>query len=266
MVTLARLIPVANGIVNYGNPLQILLQRVFLRSGEMTIVDRETGISVKAMRQSYHMFGETWYQRDYDVAGCPLRKDDLVVDVGANQGFFTCYAAQRGARVYAFEPNPRTFELLKKNIAGNSFSDRVRAECVAVADFEGVTELVCYSFMDGGADTIQAQRAERIASEVDQRARVSVNVARLSSLIPADERVRLLKLDCEGSELAILKDLKSPERFDSIAVEYHQHAYPIEDLFASLLGFGTHQVYAVHGHIVHAVRTDILMDYARNLG
>ena len=95
MALISRLVPVAQGVVNYGNPLQLVLQRLFMRDGEMKIVDRETGISVRAMRQSYHMFGETWYRRDYDVAACPIRQGDIVVDVGANQGFFTCYAAQR---------------------------------------------------------------------------------------------------------------------------------------------------------------------------
>jgi FkbM family methyltransferase len=263
---LTRLLPVAEGIVNYGNPMRIFLQRVFLRTGEMTIVDRKSGVSVRAMRQSYHMFGETWYTHDYDVGGCALRKDDVVVDVGANQGFFTCYAAERGAEVYAFEPNPKTFQLLKKNIRANGFADRVHPQCVAVADFEGETELVCSSFMDGGADTIHAKRAEGISRIVDQKEKLRVPVLRLGSLIPPERRIRLLKLDCEGSELDILKGLETPERFDSMAIEFHEHAYPIEELLMCLLGFGTHQVYSAHGHIIHAVRTDVLLDYARNQG
>lgn len=120
--------------------------------------------------------------------------------------------------------------------------------------------------MDGGADTIHVQRAEGISMVVDQKGKVPVQVARLSSLIPPDERIRLLKLDCEGSELDILRDLKAPERFDSIAIEFHDHAYPLEELLQCLLGFGTHQVYAVHGHIIHALRTDVLLDYARIQG
>lgn len=119
--------------------------------------------------------------------------------------------------------------------------------------------------MDGGADTIQMRRAEGIAPVVGQGERVPVKVARLDSHIPSDGNFRLLKLDCEGSELAILKDLKDAERLDSIAVEYHEHAYSIQALMDCLLGFGTHQVYAVHGDIIHGVRTDVLLDHARNL-
>ena len=228
----------------------------------MTLVDRRTKVKVKAMRYSYQMFGETWYNHDYDVLGCPVRENDLVVDIGANQGFFTCYVAQNGARVYALEPNPATFELLEKNIARNEFNDRVTAKCVAVADFEGETELLCSSFLDGGADTIVPSRAQAFTSSGYASKRVPVKVMRLSSLLPTDTKVHLLKLDCEGAELKILRDLKNPEQFDSIAIEYHPDAYPVESLLKTIMGFGTHQVYMRPGNIIHAIRTGVLLEYA----
>lgn len=264
MPPIARLAHVVESIGNYGNPFQILLCRLFTHSGEMTIVDRKTGVSVKAMCQSYPMFGEIWYRRYYDVVGCPLRKDDVVVDVGANHGFFTCYAAQRGARVYAFEPNPKTFEFLRENIARNGFADRVNAQCTAVADFDGETELQCYSYHDGW-ETISPERDQVVSRFFKQKEGVPVRVGRLSSLIPSEGNIRLLKLDCEGSELAILKDLKSIERFDSLAMEFHAGAYPIEAMVEQLLDFRTHQVYALHGHIVQAIRSEMLLEFAKSM-
>jgi len=262
MPSISRLVPVLAGVANYGNPLEIFMRRLFTRDGEMTIVDRRTKVSVTAVRGSYHMFGETWYDHDYDVTGCPIREGDLVVDIGANQGFFTCYAAQMGARVYAFEPNPASFEILKRNIARNDFAGRVTANCVAVADFEGETELVCSAYLGGGADTINAAHAQAIASFAEPGKRLPVKVARLSSLIPAGMKVRLLKMDCEGAELAILKDLMDPERFDSMAIEFHPDAYPVEALVKTVLDFGTHQVFARHRQMIHAIRTDVLLQFA----
>ena len=266
MPSISRLLPVFAGLINYGNPFEIFVHRVFQRDGEMTIVDRRTKVKVRAQRRSYHMFSETWYDRDYDVAGCPIRENDLVVDVGANQGFFTCYAAQKGARVYAFEPNPATFEVLQGNIARNGFAERVDAKCVAVADFEGEADLFCSSFLGGGSDTINAAHAAAVTVSMaaEPGKSISVNVARLSSLIPADARVRLLKLDCEGAESAILRELPNPERFDSIAIEFHPDAYPVESLIKTVLELGTHQVYAWHRQIVHAIRTDVLLEFARD--
>jgi FkbM family methyltransferase len=263
MPLISRLVPVLAGVAHYGNPFEIFVRRMFTRTGEMRIVDRRTRVSVRALRGSYHMFGETWYDHDYDVAGCPVRKDDTVVDIGANQGFFTCYAAQMGARVRAFEPNPTTFEIFERNIARNGFAERVTARCVAVADFEGETELVSSSYLGGGADTINAAHAKAVTSVGTEEKRFPVKVARLSSLIPADMRVRLLKIDCEGAELAIVKDLVNPERFDSLAIEYHPDAYPVESLVRAILEFGTHQVYVQHRNIIHAIRTDVLLDFAK---
>jgi FkbM family methyltransferase len=265
MPSIARLVHLAESFGDYGNPFEILMCHLVTRSEEMTIVDRKTRVSVKALRTSYPMFRDAWYHRDYDVAGCPLREGDVVVDVGANHGFFTCYAAQRGARVYAFEPNPKTFEFLKENIARNGFADRVNAQCTAIADFDGETELQCYPDHDGW-DTISPERDRAVSGLFKwQKERVPVKVGRLSPLIPSEGNIRLLKLDCEGAELAILRDLKSIERFDSLALEFHASAYSIEALVELLLSFRTHQVYVFHDHIVQAIRSEILLEFARSM-
>ncbi len=254
------------GFSNYGNPLHILGHRLFTKDGEMTITDRDTGVSVVASRLSYHMFSETWYLHDYDVAGCPIRENDVVVDIGANQGFFTCYAAQRGAHVYAFEPHPTTFEGLTRNIRLNGFGGSVTAECAAISDFEGDADLLCSTYLGSGANTLYSSVADSANASLGKKlppARVCVR--RLASAIPGGVRVRMLKMDCEGAELAILRDLEEPERFDSIALEYHHDAYPVDTLIQTILGFGTHQVYAVHGHIIHAIRTETLLEFAGGL-
>jgi FkbM family methyltransferase len=254
------------GVANYGNPLHILGRRLFTKDGVMTIVDRNTGVSVAASRRSYHMFSSTWYLHEYDVAGCPIRQNDVVVDVGANQGFFTCYAAQRLARLYSFEPHPKTFELLTRNIRSNGFDDRVTAECAAIADFEGEADLLCSTYLGGGADTLCPGHARFVNSSLGGGLPpVRVRVRRLASAIPSKIHVRLLKLDCEGAELAILRDLEDPERFDSIALECHPDAYRVDTLIETILNFRTHQVYAIHGQIIHAIRTNVLLEFAGNI-
>ena len=51
---------------------------------------------------------------EYSIPECNIEKDDTVFDVGAHFGFFSYHAVQKGAKeVYAFEPNPSTFEILK---------------------------------------------------------------------------------------------------------------------------------------------------------
>ena len=55
-------------------------------------------------------------------AGRPFKR---VVDVGANLGFFSLYAAALGAEVAAFEPMPDNVALLRASICLNGFGDRL---------------------------------------------------------------------------------------------------------------------------------------------
>lgn len=51
-------------------------------------------------------------------------KNKIVIDAGANAGFFSIYAAKLGAKkVYAFEPVTETYEILKRNISLNKLEN-----------------------------------------------------------------------------------------------------------------------------------------------
>lgn len=64
-----------------------------------------------------------------------LNKDSVLVDVGANIGFFTIYAALcRGAQVIAFEASPEVFALLELNVTVSGIKDKVVLWNVALYD------------------------------------------------------------------------------------------------------------------------------------
>lgn len=41
---------------------------------------------------------------------------DVVIDIGAHIGTYSILMANRANKVYSFEPNPESFELLKRNV------------------------------------------------------------------------------------------------------------------------------------------------------
>jgi FkbM family methyltransferase len=77
---------------------------------------------------------------------------DVLVDVGANVGMYTVWAAAtRGVRVFAFEPESQNYALLNRNILANRLEDRVRAFCLALSDRAGLGELHLAEFMTGAS-------------------------------------------------------------------------------------------------------------------
>jgi FkbM family methyltransferase len=131
-----------------------------------------------------------------------LRAGDVFVDIGANIGYDSLLAASLGADVVSVEAAPSTFARLTENLDRNpELGCRVRAVNVAVSDRPG--ELDLYEFgpsNTGATTTIAARHGTRCAT---------VQAARLGDILTAAERaaVRLVKMDVEGAEPAILDDI-----------------------------------------------------------
>src|SRR5438105_15962753 len=84
---------------------------------------------------------EIFFERVYTSSYLPIEDNDIVVDIGANNGVFTLFAASLTRnRVYAFEPSPRNLEVLKHNIAVNGL-EHVTAHGYAVSDTIGSAKL-----------------------------------------------------------------------------------------------------------------------------
>lgn len=78
--------------------------------------------------------------------------DETLLDVGANVGMYTIFAAcVRGTTVFAFEPESQNYAILNRNIHLNRVNDRVRAYCVALSDKTGVDRLYLSGFLPGGS-------------------------------------------------------------------------------------------------------------------
>lgn len=84
------------------------------------------------------------------IAG--FQNGDILVDVGANVGMYTIWAAKtREVQVFAFEPESQNYALLNKNIYINQMSGWVRAYSVALSDTEGFSDLYLSQFSAGGS-------------------------------------------------------------------------------------------------------------------
>jgi len=77
--------------------------------------------------------------------------DEVFCDIGANVGLYTVFAALRGNRVLAFEPEAQNYALLNRNIHANNLQDLVEAYNIALSDETKAGHLYLPEVIAGGA-------------------------------------------------------------------------------------------------------------------
>ncbi|MHB1421726.1 MAG: FkbM family methyltransferase [Gemmataceae bacterium] len=144
--------------------------------------------------------------------------DDIILDVGAHIGSF-CYAAlRRGCQhVHAFEANRNNYEAAAANL--RNFHDRVHLRHCAVwrSDREGdqlfADEAAGYN--TGGGSLLFNQNGQKMEVRAFDDILRDITHA-------GKQRIRLLKIDCEGAEFPILLTSKLLSLIDEIRGEYHE--------------------------------------------
>jgi FkbM family methyltransferase len=138
-------------------------------------------------------------------------KDDVFLDIGANVGMYTVYAAMMtGCRVVAIEPEALNFAELNKNIYLNGLNDRVTAYCAAAGTQLEVGKLLLGAFAVGFSHHDYGESSWRkdmkwspeVTVARDQRitqGSISVSIDELvaSGAIPQPHHV---KIDVDGHE------------------------------------------------------------------
>lgn len=187
-----------------------------LRSGaQFRIPDRDHGA----------MAFEVLVRDDYRMSGRRLAPSDVVIDVGAHIGCFGLAAHACGSRrIYSYEPFPRSFERLERNYASLSGATAVhaavfRSDAALPAALEHPGYPIAGSVLFASESAMEWAEGE-IRPLPAVRAHTAPAVA-LDTILEPHARVRLLKLDCEGSEHPILLTSRLLDRVDEIVAEVH---------------------------------------------
>ena len=76
-----------------------------------------------------------------EIVKTHVKKNNIVVDIGANIGYYTLLMALNQAKVFSYEPEPKNFKLLQKNVNLNNFSSNVKLYNKAVSNYNGFSKL-----------------------------------------------------------------------------------------------------------------------------
>lgn len=92
-----------------------------------------------------------------------LRDEDIAIDIGANLGWYSVLLnrkSENGSTLFAFEPDPNNFELLKFNLTKNDCSN-VKAFNKAASDKNETLSLYKYPEKNRGRHSLIPQKMHK---------------------------------------------------------------------------------------------------------
>ncbi len=191
-----------------------------------------------------------FYFGDYeseDIKKClqMLKPGSVFFDIGANIGFYSLSAANQGATVYAFEPNPEAFADLKHNMGFNPELN-IQAFNLACSDREGEIDFTLAT--DSAYSSMHDTAYDWQTWKIQKSQQITVPSKQIDTLVDElnIEVIDYCKIDVEGGELNVLRGaLKtlSQQRVKVFQIEidnatYRGAGYQTQDLIKLLETYG----------------------------
>jgi FkbM family methyltransferase len=156
-----------------------------------------------------------------------------VIDVGASNGDSSVFFAKRGAdMVIALEPYPESYRLAQRNVELNGLTHKIKLVNAALASGRGRIKLKVSTKSPNANSLDPTCKVLRMGINFD----LEVEVPSLTLQDIFDEydleRVSLLKMDCEGCEYNVLRNMDKAifEKIDAVVLEYHNGAQDIPNI------------------------------------
>lgn len=198
------------------------------------------------------VYREIFEEQTYLKGGITLNDGSTIMDVGANIGMFTLFAARecKNANIYAFEPIEPVFKVLKQNVElydidvklfNCGLSEVSRMEEITYypnvsimsgryadskEDHENIKLAILHEMQENGNKSeISEQEIDELVEERLRSEIYNCELKTISEVIEENgiERIDLLKIDVEKSELDILMGISEEHwgRIFQIVLELH---------------------------------------------
>ena len=214
-----------------------------------------------------YVYQEIFEDQCYLKHGIRLNDGDTVLDIGANIGLFSLFVMSRcrNPKIYAFEPAPVVYDLLKANC--HAYSSTVRVVNAGVSDkartatftfyekssvFSGfhadetedraAIQTVVRNILNGqsaAGESVEEYVNELTADRLRRRT-YECQLTSVSDIIRENriDTINLLKIDAEKSECDILKGIEDAHwpKISQIVIEIHDRTHEAVKQIATRLG------------------------------
>jgi FkbM family methyltransferase len=242
------------------------IEKIEITRDGVVLTWRDTGVSLGAVAGDERItpiealnFGR--YERDETAMMQRIIRDGNVVwDVGANHGFYSATFARRypNVRVEAFEPVPRTFAALQRNIERNRVSPQVHLHQHGLSDHSGEATFYFYGAGSGNGSLRDLSGREDVEEYTVQLRVVDDLVA---EGVPAPD---FMKIDVEGAELLVLhgamrtlRQTKAPVFAELLRKWAEPFGYHPQDVLTLMSRIG-YRCFTIHGDALFSI--DVIDD------
>lgn len=159
---------------------------------------------------------------DVEILMEELEDNMNVLDIGANIGYYAILEASLldSGRVYAFEPDPRNIEMLKKNIKLNNFSEKIKLYPYAIAEENCIRKF----------NLTKRTNLSRFAEKEQGLDSIKVKCLKLNDFAK-EKNIDFIRMDIEGYEcmaLAGMIDFLRIKQDLRLLIEVHSVFYDDE--------------------------------------
>ncbi len=170
-------------------------QNLYRLGDHMMMLDKKDSLQLSSLGADYE-------RQEVSLVKRLVNKGDVVLDIGANIGYYTLLLANlvgENGQVYAFEPEPANFSILKENVRLNHYQN-ICLEPRAASNVNQVMDLfICEENMG----------MHRLYSSLCCSGKIAVEAVVLDDYLKEKiNRLDFVKMDIEGAEFMALTGMK----------------------------------------------------------
>ena len=214
--------------------VKFLITNIYDRNKKKIFTMRNFGGST--ISRGFHLF-----KTDKEVAEWieGFDANSVLVDIGANVGLFSLFAATKKHKVLALEPESLNFACLNLNIKDNDFDENITAFPISVNDEQKISYLnMSIEPKFGGSGSTFDRCTREVGDEFQPIYKQGSISLKLDDIIKSlNLTVNYIKIDVDGNELKVVKgmtEILKNKTLKSICIEinpdFSEHREVIEIL------------------------------------